>query len=66
MRRGCLHLHFQKHLKDDRLHSTLEVLERIAPAAVSVTYTDVDGDLVKVTTSTGNLSLADLHLVARG
>lgn len=34
---------------------------RIAPAAI-VTYTDVDGDLVKITASTGPLDLADLTL----
>lgn len=42
--------------------SSLEPLEaRIAPAAF-VTYTDVDGDLVKITASTGPLDLADLTL----
>jgi hypothetical protein len=41
----------------------IESLEsRIAPAAF-VTYTDIDGDLVKVTTSAGPLDLGDLTIV---
>jgi hypothetical protein len=44
----------------------LELLEsRIAPAAV-VTYTDVDGDLVKITASKGPLDTADLTFVGGG
>ncbi len=48
-------------------HSTIEFLEnRIAPAAV-FTFTDVDGDLVKVTTSKGtNLQLADALTLVGG
>ncbi len=43
----------------------IEPLEaRIAPAAVTVSYTDIDGDLVKITDSTGHLSTWYLHSVA--
>jgi len=46
-------------------HSTIEPLEsRIAPAAVVVTYTDVDGDKVKITDSSGTLTSADLTFVS--
>lgn len=48
-------------------HSSLEPLEsRIAPAAAFVTYTDIDGDQVKITASTGPLDLADLTFVGGG
>ena len=41
----------------------IEPLEsRIAPAAVSVTYVDSDGDKVKITASKGPLDLSDLTL----
>ncbi len=44
----------------------IEPLEtRIAPASF-VTYTDIDGDLVKVTTSAGPLDLNDLTIVPIG
>jgi len=47
--------------------STIEPLEpRIAPASVVVTYTDVDGDLVKITDSSGHLTSADLSFVGGG
>jgi hypothetical protein len=47
--------------------SSLEPLEaRIAPAAVVVSYTDVDGDLVKITDSTGHLTFSDLIFVGGG
>ncbi len=42
--------------------SSIEPLEaRIAPAAV-ITYTDIDGDIVKITASKGPLDLGDLTL----
>src|SRR5438105_280608 len=45
-----------------RLH--LEQLEtRYAPAAVAVQYTDVDGDKVKITDSSGTLQMSNLTLV---
>jgi len=46
----------------------IEPLEaRVAPAAVvAVTYTDVDGDLVKVSVSHGSLTLGNLTLVNSG
>ena len=44
--------------------SAIEPLEsRIAPAAVVVSYTDADGDKVKITDSTGHLTSADLTFV---
>ncbi|MDB6149419.1 MAG: hypothetical protein JWQ44_867 [Chthoniobacter sp.] len=44
------------------LPSCIEPLEaRIAPAAV-VTYTDIDGDIVRITASTGPLDMNDLTL----
>lgn len=39
---------------------------RIAPAAVSVTFNDIDGDSVKITASAGPLALADLAFVGGG
>jgi hypothetical protein len=43
----------------------IEPLEaRIAPAGASVTYTDADGDTVKITASTGPLDAGDLLLSA--
>jgi autotransporter family porin len=51
----------------NRLLCTIEPLEsRIAPAAVTLTFTDVDGDTVKVTTSHGNLVTGDLTLMTSG
>ena len=44
----------------------IEPLEqRIAPAAI-VTYTDIDGDLVKITASKGPLNLGDLTFLGGG
>lgn len=46
--------------------TSIEPLEsRIAPAAV-VTFTDIDGDLVKITASKGPLDAADLTFVGGG
>ncbi len=45
----------------------IERLEsRIAPAAVTVSYTDFDGDKVRITDSSGTLTSADLHFVGGG
>ncbi|MHA3770753.1 beta strand repeat-containing protein [Verrucomicrobiota bacterium sgz303538] len=46
--------------------STIELLEpRVAPAAV-VTYTDIDGDIVRITASKGPLDAGDLAFVGGG
>lgn len=46
--------------------STIELLEpRVAPAAV-ITYTDIDGDIVKITASKGPLDAGDLIFVGGG
>ncbi len=45
----------------------IEPLEsRIAPAAVSLTYTDLDGDKVKITDSSGTLTAGDLSFIGGG
>jgi hypothetical protein len=44
------------------MHTSIETLEaRIAPASV-ITYTDIDGDKVKITSSKGTLTAANLTL----
>jgi hypothetical protein len=48
------------------MDSSIEILEaRIAPAAV-VTYTDIDGDLVKITANKGPLDITDLTFLGGG
>jgi len=47
--------------------SSIEPLEaRIAPAAIIVSYTDVDGDIVNIKDSSGHLTSADLTFVGGG
>ena len=49
------------------LFPPIEPLEsRIAPAAVTITYTDIDGDKVHITDSSGNLTAGDLTFVGGG
>jgi hypothetical protein len=44
------------------VHTSIEFLEsRIAPASL-ITYTDIDGDKVKITSSKGTLTAANLTL----
>ncbi len=55
-----------KSLDSEFSATSLEPLEaRIAPAA-TVTYTDWDGDIVKITASTGPLDEADLSFIGGG
>ncbi len=45
----------------------IERLEsRIAPAAAIVAYTDIDGDKVRITDSSGHLTMSDLQFVGGG
>ena len=47
--------------------SSIEPLEsRIAPAAVTLAYTDIDGDKVKITDSTGTLTVGELSFIGGG
>ena len=45
----------------------IEPLEsRIAPAAVTLAYTDIDGDMVKITDSSGTLTVGELSFIGGG